>query len=289
MRFERSLRPYLRFFTITEKTKDQDVMIQERAFLSTHGGSFREESFSENHLPELIKLRLEMRPTFVEKNVEGTCSYQNKIYDSCCLWKDEVRPLEKIALVYTGYGQFFKNHQYNDFTGVKCDHNLLDIGPQKPLYTKKFMCLLEEKLTLDITLSRQEGLQFAPSFERSYRPLWGYGGSFYPQIKVADIMQYYVSLDHDESKTVPKYYAQKSLQEKGLVLRQNEPFEAKGMGKIVLMTKELEGCERSLEEDIVRGFVQFSFQKSHSRYVSIKAQQLGLSKFVEVIFQRQGR
>ncbi len=287
MRLERGMWPFISRKTVSYDSQDfQEIRVDEEPVLSTLASFAKGDADVEVFAP-LIKLRCELKPIFNEKELYGTCSYNGKKYDPCALWGTQKKPLERIELVYTGYGSYFYKNDWKDFTGSNCAGYKMLFGKGITLYVKSFTTLTES-LSLSMHLTAKEGTLFEPSAERTYRPFWGYGGSFYPQIKLSDIMQYYLTLDQDSKKTVVQSYSKQALWDKGIKMIKGELVQTKSLGKIVLMNANVANDHQSLEDDVLTGGIGVSLKSmSVTDYVSLTVKQLGLSGLMDITFQRR--
>jgi hypothetical protein len=276
-------------------------MMDEEPVLAVVYAGFDDDELSEGTLPELVVLRCELVPNFNMCELQGTHFFNNKECSSCPLWDPLKKPLETITLCYAGSGRYLHGSlhgaEWVEFSGHRlCQYTLFSpkITSEKPssrkdLYTKSFLTL-RENVILSAHL-KQDGMVCAPSLDPSCKPFWGYGGSFYPQILLSDIIQYYLTLDNDGSKTIVQSHSHKSFLAKGIHPVAGDIFNMKSLGKIAFMKEshvKSAHYQQSLEDDIVNGLVQF-FIKDHlgQSYASIQAKQLGRSRFVDVTFKKE--
>lgn len=317
MRIERTLRPFFTFNHSAPHGVDHDERLNKvQGEISTKNGRviFDDDIITQH--PDFIRLRCRLEPVFYNQSVMGTYTYGGKRCAPCELYSKDSKPLSSINIVYDGHGAWMDSktgseHLFKGRCILDAHMNLPDI-----LFMKTFLVVehplhlaasLENKGTvfghakslLGDAYSGGEALSF-------YRPLWGYGGAFRSQIPLSQIVQYYVTLDSQHNVTTCPLFSQSYMREQGATLMFYQPTQTPRTGKVILVPPPTLGksedkipsipnfYDQTLEEDIIQGRVRFSLgdtayqEEGHpSTYHSIKGQQLGLSPYIEITFQRK--
>lgn len=296
MRLDRGLQPFVRGRPNHHVHIAPEILMDEEPILVSTSPGMMEDDYDEAVLPDLFVLRCELVPTFNHREIQGASSLSGKVCSPSPLWDTLKKPLEKITLRYAGNGRCLIGGAWNEFSGRRYGEHTFFFphmtweqhSSRHDIYTKSFLTVTKNLfLTMNLVT---EGMHYEPSLDPFYKPFWGYGGSFYPQILLQDIMQYYITLDSDGDETVVQPHSLKGFLAKGVHPDQGVSFTAKGMGKIVFMYAE-ERCVHStqtLEDDLVNGCAQLCVSDyfDHS-YKSIQAKQLGRSRFVDVTFKKE--
>lgn len=299
MRFERSLHPFVATHTPIRDTDDHlDFTHMQRGFLMTATlEDFIEDAivFDENStLPDLIKVRCELRPTFQTHNVYGTCSHNGRPYDPCPLYQPDRLPLTHMDVVLGGMVSILTENVWHDGTrGVEghCVRHTPEDAYDPSIVYRKYFSSLKSSINLTTQIASTpsyRGLYFEPNGGEEFhetiassileeapliedlvksRPLWGYGGAYTPSIKIEDIVQYYVSLEHGDKDTTTLLYRHADG------LKHNSSTHIKGKGWVHAVNPILPYVESSLYEDLVVGRSSILYQ-GHI-YTSLAVEQMG--------------
>lgn len=323
MRIDRTLRPFFSSpMTMSSDVHFYESLNQCQGKISTKNYDLLIDDEGIDKAPDFIRLRCKLEPVFYEGNAIGTYIYGGKSSTSRYIYEKDAPPLCALNIIYEGVGvwidplgreSLFKGKQFLDF--------FLNFG--KILFQKSFLVVfhsvelkahLENKGTvfsydsLDVYGHVLRGVDL--SF---YRPIWGYGGAFRPQMPLHQMVQYYCTLDNQRDITTCPLFSQVYLREQGMNLEFFSPYHTPKTGKVLVAPPPVsEGsehkvlpkyCTHTLEEEIVQGHVEFSLHDKndepacvddtslmHARlYRSIRVQQLGLSPYIDITFQHQTR
>ena len=318
MRVSRALRP---FFTsqssVVHEIDVADGLTQVKGGLTTknYEGIWDDEGIDKS--PDFIRLRCKLEPVFHQNSSCGTYIYGDKTHHPCLLYDKNHPPLLAMNIVYDGQGSWIDSLSGKEslFKGNRFLGFILNI--EKLLFQKKFLVIshsinlrakLENKGTVfSYDSVSQEMLCNEHAF---YRPLWGYGGAFSPQMPLNHMVQYYCTLDNQREMTTCPLFSQRYLRDQGMNIEFLNSYQTPKTGKIMIVPPPKTVSEGNdslppfytytLEEEIVQKHVLFSlkggegvtssedgvhcFQTRH--YQSIRVQQLGLSPYIDITFQR---
>lgn len=322
MRIDRTLRPFFSSpMSMIPDVHSYERLNQGKGEISTKDYAFSWDDEGGDKAPDFIRLRCKLEPVFYNRYALGTYIYGGKVSASQHVYDKNAPPLSAMNIVYDGHGvwvdplsggeHIFKGNRFSEFC----------LRLEKILFQKSFLVVahsivlkahLESKGTVFSYNSLDAYGHVLRGIDLSfYRPLWGYGGAFRSQMPLHQMVQYYCTFDHQRDITTCPLFSQVYLREQGMNLEFFNPYQTPRTGKVLVAPPPLgEGGEdnilppyytHTLEEEIIQGGVVLSLHDKNEEpvledgvswvneriYRSIRVQQLGLSHYIEITFQRQ--